>query len=126
MSDSLPISKEAFLKPGLPEETVTIDNLGTVRIRSLSRAEFLKHRMADGTGWEVGIIAAGLVEPALSEDEVRVWLDGCMPKVSDDLGAAILRLSGLRKALDEIGQAHANPAVEDAKRNFRDEPGTGV
>jgi hypothetical protein len=118
MSDLI-ISKEALLKSGLPEETVTVDGLGTVRVRSLSRAEFLRVRQADAEGWEIGLVAAGLVEPALTEDEVRDWHNSVAPKVFDVLAGEILRVSGLRKAVEEVVAA-----VEDAKRNFPAGPAT--
>lgn len=107
MSDDLVISKEAFLKSGLPEETVTIDGLGTVRVRSLSRAEFLDVREKDTVGWEIGVVTCGLVEPALTEDEVKQWRETTTPRVFDDLAGEVLRVSGLRAA-----------AVGEAKRSF--------
>lgn len=111
------LSKETLLKSGLPEETITVDGLGTVRVRSLSRAEFLRIRQADGEGWEIGIVACGLVEPALSEEEVRDWHGRVAPRIFDDLAAEILRVSGLRKAT-------ADPAVEDATHNFPENEGS--
>lgn len=113
MSDELVISKEALLKGGLPEETVTIAGLGTVRIRSLSRAEFMRVREYDKEGWEIGVVTCGLVEPALTEDEVRDWRTVVAPKVFDDVAGEVIRLSGLRTA-----------AVEEARRSFPGEPAT--
>lgn len=108
MSDGVPISKEAFLKVSLPEEVVTVEGLGTVRIRSLSRAEFMQVRQSDADGWEIGVVAHGLVEPALTEDEIREWRASCSaPQLFDDLAGEVLRISGLRKA-----------AVAEAKRSF--------
>lgn len=120
MSDVI-LTKEALLKSGLPEETVTINDLGAVRVRSLSRAEFLQLRQADADGWEIGIVVAGLVEPALTEDEVRDWHRSIPPKVFDDLAGEILRVSGLRKVAEQAVQA----AVGAAKRNFQDEARAG-
>lgn len=117
MSD-LVISKEALLKSGLPEETVTIEGLGSVRVRSISRAEFLKLRQSDSEAWEIGLVAAGMVDPALTEDEVREWHGTVAPKLFDDLAAEILRVSGLRKVVDQV-----TSAVEAAKRNFQSESG---
>lgn len=112
MSDGVILSKEAFLKVSLPEEVVTVEGLGPVRIRSLSRAEFMKVRQSDADGWEIGIVTYGLVEPALTEDEVREWREtSSAPQLFDDLAGEILRISGLRKA-----------AVAEAKRSFPEGP----
>jgi hypothetical protein len=109
MSDQLlPLSKEAFLKVALPEEVVEVDGLGPVRIRSLSRAEFMDIRERDRNEWEVGLVAYGLAEPVLSEDEVRAWrTQQAAPKMFDDLAGEVLRVSGLRPT-----------SVGDAKRTF--------
>lgn len=117
MSENVILSKEALLKSGLPEEVVTVEGLGAVRIRSLSRAEFIQHRESDREGWEAGVVACGLVEPALTEDEVREWRKNVMPRVFDELAAEVLRISGLRAAFDEA----VKETVKDAKQSFQGE-----
>lgn len=112
MSDNPIISKETLLKGSLPEEVVTIEGLGTVRVRSLSRTEFMRVRQASTDGWEIGLVAHGLVEPALTEAEVEEWRNTVTPHVFDDLAGEVLRVSGLRKA-----------AEEEAKRSFPPEQG---
>lgn len=111
MSDGPILSKEAFLKTGLPEETVSVDGLGTVRVRSLSRAEFMEVRDRDRAGWEIGLVAFGLIDPALTEEEVRAWRETITPRVFDDLAGEVLRVSGLRPT-----------AVGEAKQSFPEGP----
>lgn len=118
MSDHPILSKEALLKTGLPEEPVEIKDLGMVRIRSISRGEFVRIRELDLTAFETQLVAFGLVEPLLTEDEVKEWRDSVTPHVFDDLAGEILRVSGLRKAVDEAMPAQAKPAVEAAGSQF--------
>lgn len=121
MSDPI-LSKEALLKTGLPEEAVEIKNLGMVRVRSISRGEFVRIREMDLTEFETQLVAMGLVEPRLTEDEVKEWRDSVTPHVFDDLAGEILRVSGLRKALDEAMPAQAKPSVAAADAQFPDGP----
>lgn len=104
------VSKETLLKACVSEETVDIAGLGTIRVRSLSRAEFMDVRGRDEAGWDVGVVAYGLVDPALTEDEVRNWRNVAPPRVFDDVAGEVLRVSGLRAV-----------AVGEAKRTFPEE-----
>lgn len=111
MSDPI-VSKDTLLKPRLTEGTVAIPGVGTVRIRSLSRAEVLTAGERDRTGWEVALLAAGVVEPDLTEDEVRQWRENAPPDTVNVVAEAILGLSGM-----------LSTAVGEAKRSFPEEPG---
>lgn len=111
--DELIVSKEAFMKGGLPEEVVPVEGLGNVRIRSISRAEYMRVRTMDVDAFETAVLAAGLLEPTLSEDEVRQWRESVMAQVSDNLLGEVLRISGLRKT-----------AVEEAKQSFPEDGGS--
>jgi hypothetical protein len=108
------LSKEAFMKVSLPEEPVTVEGLGTVRVRSLSRAEYMRIRTNDAEGWEIALVALCMVEPSLTEDEVREWRETmAAPKLFDDLAGEVLRVSGLRQT-----------AVAEAKQSFPDNKGS--
>jgi hypothetical protein len=73
------IDKAALLAVRLPHDTVALPSgAGEVRVRGLSRAEAVDlvkrvEREEDDTLYEVVGIALGLVDPALTEDEVRAW-----------------------------------------------------
>ncbi len=76
------MDKEALLKPRLNEAEVEIPNLGTVRVRGLSRAEVLMVRKAtDDAGvdgpraltLERKMLALAMVDPKLTEAEVGQW-----------------------------------------------------
>jgi hypothetical protein len=109
--------KETFLKARLPEKEVDLDGVGTVRVRSLSRAEAgrLKDYTDNADDAEVYVLTVGLVDPALTEEEVRQWLQGATAGEVDIVTTAILGLSGL------LGDA-----VGEARRSFRPEPGTAA
>lgn len=110
--------KERFLKARLPEKDVDIPGVGTVRVRGLSRAEAgkLKGFLDDPEAGEVFVLTAGLIDPALSEGEVREWLAGAPTDEVESVTNAILGLSGL---LD--GQA---AATRQFPAELQAEPGT--
>jgi hypothetical protein len=111
MSDTpIVISKEAILKPQLPEEVIDVAGLGPVRVRGLSRSEWMANKDRDGVEWEIGLLAVGLVDPKLSEEEIRQMREATTVKVIDEIASGILRLSGM---LVSRGG--------DAKRTFQEE-----
>jgi hypothetical protein len=104
------ISKEALLKGQLPEGTVDIPDVGTVRVRGLSRAEVLSLAALDAEAREVKILACGVVEPVLTEEEIRGWREAVTSRTIRDVSDEIMVLSGL-----------VEKAREDAKRQFQKE-----
>lgn len=111
------IDKDAFLKPRLPERELEVGPW-TVRIRGLSRAEYLRiGDLARGESTdraEVVTLALGLVDPALSEDEVRAWRDAATSDEVDAVSSAVIELS-----------AGGADALKAAVQSFRDGPGEG-
>lgn len=93
------IDKEAFLKATAPETSVELPGLGTVKVRGLSRSEAVSLApLKDDTGaLERRILILGLVDPALTEDELKAWYDSAPAGLVDPIIAAIERLSGLGK-----------------------------
>lgn len=99
------IDKEAFLKAALPEETILLAGLGEVRVRGLSRSEALSlgaHK-DDPRALEQLIVRLGLVEPALSEDEVTAWFASAPAGLVDPIVKAVERLSGLGEGAPKSG-----------------------
>lgn len=115
MSDVI-ISKEALLKGTLPETTFEIPDVGAVRIRGLSRAEVVAWiEQQDFETREVYALAAGMVEPMLSEGDVREWRCHVGSQVIKSVADEILRLSGLLEP---------QKAVQEAKQSFQEEHGS--
>ncbi len=80
----------------LPHETVEVPGVGEVEVRGLSRAEVVQMQgCGSADAMEDAVIAAGLVEPKLTADEVRQWRQAASSDEVRPVSDAILRLSGL-------------------------------
>lgn len=104
------ITKEALAAPRLEEDTVTLP-VGAVRVRALSRAEALRLKGRDYAEdeFERVLLAAAMVEPKLTEDDVRAWQEASPAGELEPVTTAVLRLSGMAKA-----------AAKEAMTSFRD------
>jgi hypothetical protein len=94
MSDDL---KARLLKARLGEKTLTIEGVGDVRVRGLSRGEVLLLQKTSGnpTALEQKVVATGMVDPVMSEREVALWQKAATSAEVDQVVDAINRLSGL-------------------------------
>lgn len=102
-------------------DTVTIEGLGTVRVRALSlnehremRRECMQGDTWDDRRWNALLLAHGLSEPALTYDQAAEVTEKSVGPV-DALLAEILRISGLLP-----GGGLAQKAVDAAEATFRD------
>lgn len=111
------MDKSLLLKPRLPEDKVEIAGLGAVTVRGLSRDEVLEFRKSDldQDEFELKLISACMVDPQLTEDEVREWRRGSLQGEIEDVTVKINELSGLTRAADK-----------ETYKSLPDEPGTGV
>ncbi|GHF30821.1 MULTISPECIES: hypothetical protein [Actinomycetes] len=93
------MDKSALLKPRLAERDVEVPGVGTVRVRSLSRAEALslKGKEMSAGKMERTLLALAMVNPALTEDEVKQWQDAAPAGELNAVQDAILELSGMKK-----------------------------
>lgn len=87
----------------LPTEEVEIPGVGTVTVRGLSRAESLLVGKAEGdpTITERTMLRFGLVDPVLTEAEIRDWLKIAPNSHVDPISNAIARLSGMLEGADK-------------------------
>jgi hypothetical protein len=99
------MDKDAFLKVRLPERSVEIEGVGTVRVRGLSRVEALDVRNTGGDvdRAEKKIIFYGLVDPTLTEEEVTAWYAAAPAGEIDQLVNPIVELSGLAEGAAKSG-----------------------
>lgn len=97
------IDKAALFTPRLPEEDHEIPGLGTVRIRSLSRAEVLaiRGKTLSVDEMERRLLSSALLAPALTEKEVGQWQAASAAGELEPVTKAIMRLSGLHEAADK-------------------------
>lgn len=113
MSDDL---RDRLLKPRINEGTVDIEGVGTVRVRGLTRGEVFQAQQIKGTeAMERKIVAMGMVDPAMNEDDVKTWQRSSPAGELDAVANKIQELSGLGKGAEKSGMA-----------DVRDEPGDGV
>lgn len=107
------LDKAALFASRLPEQDVDVDGLGTIRIRSLSRAEVLGMRGKDieVVEMERRLMSAAMVDPKLTEDEVGQWQAASAAGELEPITKAIMALSGLDVE-----------APKQAMTTFRDRP----
>lgn len=109
------MDKECLFAKRLPEDDVEVEGVGTVRVRGLSRAEANAVKVHQGTEkLEQKILTFGMVNPALTEDEVARWLRAASYGELEPVLTRIGELSGLmddsaKKAVKEFA---ADPDAE--------------
>jgi hypothetical protein len=96
---SAPLDKAALLARRFGVHDVEIEGVGVVQVRPLSRAEALAIQGVEMAPAEMErrLLAAAMVAPKLTEDEVGVWQENSPAGELDPVGEAILRLSGMSK-----------------------------
>lgn len=119
------IDKESLLKARIEEAEIEIPGVGTVRVRGLTRGEVISmHKATDNEHTMDGprvlvierkMIAAGMVDPQLTEDEVKQWQQNSPAGELDPIAKKITELSGMEQG-----------AGKAAMRSFRGQPGPGV
>lgn len=91
------IDKEALFKSRLTEEEVDVPGVGAVRIRALSRTEALSLRGVEMPVEELErrLLAMALVDPVLTQEEVRQWQEASSAGELEPITRAIAELSGM-------------------------------
>lgn len=94
------IDKATLLKARFGVETVEIAGLGEIKVRALTRGEALQ---VNGTEMDAGqierkILSWAMVEPALTEAEVKEWQDASPAGEIQEVFKQIVRLSGMEEA----------------------------
>lgn len=90
------ITRDALLARRLGEGEHEIPDVGTVRIRGLSRAVVLEvQALVEVAAADRKMLVAALVDPAVTEDDVAVWQQNSPPLEIEKLIEAIRELSGM-------------------------------
>lgn len=99
---------------GYPEEDIPIPGLGMVRVRGLSRHEVL-HIQAVKTvaAVERMTVSLGMVDPPMTEDDVKRWQKVSVGGELDEVTRTIGRLSGM-----------LSDSPKQAYRDFEADPGS--
>jgi hypothetical protein len=114
------VDKSALLNQAAPEQAdVEIPGIGTVIVRGLTRAEVVRQRKASDTTALDGarqleierqMVAAGLVDPVMTVDEVANWQKVDTSGQIELVSTRIAELSGL-----------LTTSEKDAYKSFRDD-----
>src|SRR5262245_12777468 len=90
------MDKALLFAARLPEDDVEIPGIGTVRVRALNRLEAVHVQEAKGAvQTELRIMTLGLVDPQLTEDEVREWMKAAPAGEIEPVSHRIAALSGM-------------------------------
>lgn len=95
------MDKALLLKPTLTEADVDIPGKGTIRVRTLTREELHTLKDKDTGAGERKVIAACLVDPVLTEDEVLTWQQNSGAAELSVVVDKIMELSGLSDGADK-------------------------
>ena len=126
------MDKEQLFKPRLAEAEVELDGMGTVRVRALSRGEVIAVRTAadndpatlDGKRvlvLERKMVAKAMLDPVLTEAEVRRWQDAAPAGELTPVTDKIQELSGMD---DAAAKRAVKELAADSDAEFRDVPGS--
>lgn len=93
------ISKEDLLRQAVGQHTFTIDGVGEVRYRGLTRGEAvaLQGKKMDAAAMDRRLLALAVVEPKLTEDEWQEVSDAVPAGLLEPLSQAIAEASGMRQ-----------------------------
>lgn len=92
------MDKEALFTPRCPEEDIDIPNVGTVRVRGLTRVEsLLISEMKGNAATERRVISLAMVDPPLTEAEVGQWQKASVAGELQAVAEVVQRLSGLNE-----------------------------
>lgn len=113
------MDKSQLLVPRTKTAEVEIPDVGVVTVRGMSRWEALEaNKRLETKGilyQERFILAACMVDPALTEEDVAAWQKASPPDEINQVALEINRLSGVTPE-----------AAKEAYKSLRGDPGTGV
>ncbi len=94
--ETMTVDKATLLEGRRGPRPYEIDGVGEVMIRPLSRGQtMVVQDVADSEERDNLIISMGLVDPALTVEEVQAWADGAPAGELARLGMEIARISGM-------------------------------
>lgn len=93
----MPVDKAALLTKRFGVEDVEVPGVGTVQVRALTRAEALSVQGVemDAEVLEQKLIAMAMVDPQLTEPEVKEWQGCATAGEIQIIVEAIVRISGM-------------------------------
>jgi hypothetical protein len=102
------LTREEILAKAVDQEVVNLPSGGQVKVRGLTRDEALNVQEAEGTAARDNLtISQGLVEPALTVEDVAAWAATAPAADSIEISRAIARLSGMSEGAGKSGPDRA-------------------
>lgn len=101
------LSKEDLLKVTFGVEEFDVPGIGPVKVRALTRSEALQVKGKELPVAEVEqkLLAWAMVEPALSEEDVKAWQDVVPAGLLEPLVDKIAVMSGMKKEAPKAAYA---------------------
>jgi hypothetical protein len=97
-------TKQALMTPHLKTDEVPIEGIGTVLVRGLSRWESVAvQKLEDRQKQDTAALAFGMVDPAMTEDEVMTWRKAGAVMEIEAIARKINELSGIGKDAAKSG-----------------------
>ena len=93
-------------KRGTSQRDVQVD-VGTVKVRGLTRAEVIQCRDETGKTIDVELIALAMTDPQLTAEEAGIWLETAPAGDYVKVLTAVSELSGLIEGADKSGLSGA-------------------
>ena len=94
--------KSKLFEERLDQHEITVEGLGTFKIRSLSRWQALLVGDVEGTpAKEAKILRFGIVEPSLTEQEIARWQKASPAGEIEEITEAITKLSGMQEGAEK-------------------------
>lgn len=99
------ITKEQLLEQRFGVREYEIPGVGAIKVRSLTRGEALEvvGKELDKGASERFLLSKGLVEPSLTEADVKVWQDNSPAGEIQEIAKLITELSGLSDGAPKSG-----------------------
>jgi len=110
------MDKDALLAKRLTTEELDVPDVGTIKIRALTRSEALQLGDKKNTvERERHILVCAMVDPEMTYQDVKAWQDNATPGELEVITTAIARLSGM-----------LDTSAKEVTGRFPDDPEPGV
>jgi hypothetical protein len=103
---------------GLPEDVVPVPGMGDVHVRALNRLEAIAVQEVTGgtAASECRIVALGMVDPLMTEDEVGIWQEVSLAGEIEVVSRKIAELSGMLEGAGKVAYKSNGGGPDDGVR----------
>lgn len=110
------IGKEALLAKRVETTTLEVPDVGTIEVRQLSRSEALQaSKLQDKQGVETAerfVLTCALVDPELTNAEVKDWMANSSFGEINDIVNAVHRFSGIAEDEEQEGASQKEAMID--------------